>query len=151
MSSQGPVRVLVVDDHIAIRIGISHLIDAEHPLMCSVGAVATAAEALRQARDRQPHVVVLDVDLAGEDGLLLIPALQRSAPCAVVVLTSLADPRVALRAHQLGASACLSKTAPASELMRSILLAHDAGLSHATGHPLSAGSEMSRPLGTIHP
>jgi DNA-binding NarL/FixJ family response regulator len=106
MPIEGPVRVLVVDD----RVG-------------SVGAAATAEEAIAQARELQPHVVVLDVNLGGEDGLALIPALQRAAPCEIMVLTSLADPHVAAHARLLGARACLHKTAPAVELLASILAA----------------------------
>ena len=151
MPIESPIRVLVVDDHVAIRTGISQLVDAEPTLMCSVGPAATAGEALAQARASQPHVVVLDVDLGGEDGLALIPALQRAAPCAVVVLTCLTDPHVAARAHQLGASACLHKAAPAAELMACILAAHRGDPHDAAGHPANAGGAMSCATGANHP
>ena len=106
-----PLRVLVVDDHAGIRFGISRLIDAEAPRMCSVGSAGTVREALTQTRALQPDVVVLNVNLGGEDGLVLIPALHGSAPCRVVVLTSLVDPRVAQRALALGARpACTDRT-----------------------------------------
>jgi DNA-binding NarL/FixJ family response regulator len=121
MTNNGAVRVLVVDDHPAIRVGIASLIDGEHPRLCTVGMAATADEALDLARAQQPHVVVLDVDLAGDDGLALIPALQRAVPCKVVVLSSLDDPQLAADARQRGADACLHKTAPASELLDHIL------------------------------
>jgi DNA-binding NarL/FixJ family response regulator/Flp pilus assembly pilin Flp len=152
MPTERPLRVLVVDDHIAIRIGIAQLIDAERPRMHSVGAAASASEALREAHEQRPQVIVLDVDLAGEDGLALIPALQRAAPCAVVVLTSLTDPRVAVRALQLGASTCLSKTAPATELIGSIFAAaRRSGTTQAHGRPSNAGSDVSRGAGTKRP
>src|SRR4029434_6944672 len=102
-----PLRVLVVDDHAGIRLGISRLIDAEAPRMCSVGAVGTIRQALAHTRALRPDVVVLDVDLSGADGVPLIPALQGVTPCGVVVLTSLLDPRVAERAIALGAQACV--------------------------------------------
>jgi two-component system nitrate/nitrite response regulator NarL len=117
------LRVLVVDDHAGIRLGIASLIDAESPGMRCIGAVATRAEALSHTRDLQPHVVLLDVNLDGEDGLALIPALHRAAPCAVIVLTSLVDLRIAESARGLGASACLHKTAPAGELLACIVSA----------------------------
>jgi len=152
MHIERPIRVLVVDDHIAIRIGISQLIDAERPRMHSVGTAASASEALREAQEQRPQVIVLDVDLAGEDGLALIPALQRAAPCAVVVLTSLADPRVAVRALELGASTCLSKTAPATELIGSIFAAARRGDTTQTrDRPANAGSDVSRRAGTKRP
>jgi len=125
MPTNGPVRVLVVDDHAGIRAGISSLVDGERPSMCSIGVAATANEALVQVKALQPDVVLLDVNLAGEDGLVLIPAMRRTAPCEIVVLTSLMDPHIAAHAQRLGARGCVHKTAPASELLASILLARD--------------------------
>ena len=121
-----PLRVLVVDDHFGIRTSIANLIDAEQPRMHCVGTAASADEAIEQVRTKQPDVVVLDVVLAADDGLALMPSLLRAAPCSVVVLTSLLDPRVAVRARQLGACACLQKTAPAAELLHCIELARGA-------------------------
>ena len=143
MLFEGPVRVLIVDDHVAIRSGIAKLINAEWPRMRSIGAAGTSQEALTLARTHQPDVVVLDVNLAGDDGLLLIPLLQQLAPCEVIVLTSLSDPRVSAHARRLGAHACLHKTAPASELVDCLIAAHLArmGLS-----PLDQGGHVSHAI-----
>jgi DNA-binding NarL/FixJ family response regulator len=120
-ASASPLKVLVVDDHPAIRVGICSLIDAEHPRLVTVGTAASVDEALDQARSLHPHVVVLDVNLAGEDGLALIPALLHTAPCAVVVLSSLRDPHLSDHAKRLGAQAFVHKTAPAADLLAAIL------------------------------
>ena len=144
-----PIRVLVVDDHTAIRIGVCQLIEAESPGMCCVGAAATTAQALQQTQAHRPDIVVLDVDLAGEDGLALIRLLHDAAPCAVVVLTSLTDLRVGRRALQLGAVACLSKTAPAADLIAAIVAAaRPSETPHASGSPSNPGSGVSRGDGT---
>jgi two-component system nitrate/nitrite response regulator NarL len=115
------LNVLVVDDHDGVRAGIASLIDAEQPRLRTVGVAANAEEALAKARSLQPHVVLLDVDLAGEDGLALIPALHRVAPCVVVVLSSFLDPNVAVQAARLGARAYVHKGAPASKLVDCLL------------------------------
>ncbi len=148
-----PLRVLVVDDHAGIRAGIAGLIDAEAPHMQTVGVAATAAQALAHARELQPDVVVLDVDLGGEDGLALIPALHCIAACEVVVLTSLADPQVAARVRGLGARACVQKTAPAAELIGLLGGIANAriGDGKALTPPASMGSALSRSHGTKHP
>jgi two-component system, NarL family, nitrate/nitrite response regulator NarL len=151
MPINGSLRVLVVDDHIGIRTGISSLIDAEQPHMVTVGTAATAADALAQTFALQPDVVVLDVNLGGEDGLALIPALHRAAPCEVVVLTSLADPRVAAHAHRLGARACLHKTAPAAELLVSILTARRIEPMPMNLAPGNGGVVLSHALGSKRP
>ena len=148
MPFEGPVKVLVVDDHAGIRNGIASLINAEWPRMSSAGAAATAHEALKLARERQPDVVVLDVNLAGDDGLALIPVLQRLAPCRIVVLTSLSDPHVAAHARRLGAHACLNKTAPAIELVACVFAAHR---SRDGAAPLNVGGVVSQGTGSKHP
>ena len=151
MCNEAPVKVLVVDDHVGIRIGIASLINAEQPRLCCAGTAATAFEALLRTRELQPHVVVLDVNLDGEDGLALIPALHQAAPCVVVVLTSLVDPRVATQALRLGAITCLHKTAPAAELMAAIFAAWPAVDRVAPIASVDEGGVLSRVTGTNHP
>lgn len=151
MTIHDPVKVLVVDDHFGIRQGISSLIDAERPYMCSVGSAATGAQALDLARQTQPDVVVLDVNLDGEDGLVLIAALQRVTHCQVVVLTSLADPHVAAHARRLGATACVHKSAPAADLLGCILAARPAADKSLGGPPLIVGGSLSYLAESNHP
>jgi len=124
MPVDAPIKVLVVDDHASIRRGISSLINVEWPHLTCVGAAATAAEALSLTRECKPHVVLLDINLAGEDGLALIPALRGLVPCKIVVVTSLSDPRVTAHAQRLGAHACLNKAAPAAQLVAAVYAAH---------------------------
>lgn len=141
MLNQSFIGVLVVDDHAATRAGVASLIESERPRMHCVGTAGTADEALAYTRALQPDVIVLDVNLGGEDGLALIPALHRAAHCAVVVLTSLQDPNVAAHALRLGAHACLHKTAPAAELMVAIFAAT----------PPNGGGVFSHESGTNYP
>ena len=148
MPMNGSLRVLVVDDHIGIRIGIASLIDAEHPFMQAVGCAVSATEALAQTIALQPDVVVLDVNLDGEDGLALIPSLQRAAACEVVVLTSLSDPQVALYARRMGARACVHKAAPAGELMLAIRACQREGHAGIEMLPSNAGVGMSHAVGS---
>jgi DNA-binding NarL/FixJ family response regulator len=140
MPAASPLKVMVVDDHLGIRLGIERLIEAEAPRMRCVGTAASADEALQRVRELQPEVVVLDVDLGGEDGLALIPLLRRDAPCRIVVLTSLLDPRVSALARRWGAHGFVHKTAPASELLACIVDAADAPGALLASDPSSAGS-----------
>jgi len=122
-----PAKVLIVDDHASIRIGICGLIELERPRLCCVGAVGSAREALLRTRQLQPDVIVLDADLAGEDGIALIPALRGCAPCAIVVFTVLTDAQAFARARRLGAYACVNKMAPTALLIAAVLAAALAG------------------------
>jgi DNA-binding NarL/FixJ family response regulator len=117
MTTHCTVKVLVVDDHAGMRNALTRLIDSEQPQLLCVGSAATGAEALALAREKQPDVILLDVVLGDEDGLALIAPLHRSTEVAIVVLTSLVDPCVAVRAQRLGAVTCVHKSAPAADLL----------------------------------
>ena len=117
MTAPRTVKVLVVDDHAGMRNALKRLIDSEQPQLWCIGSAATGAEALAMARERQPDVILLDVVLGDEDGLALIAPLLREAEVAIVVLTSLVDPGVAVRAQRLGAVTCVHKSAPATDLL----------------------------------
>ena len=110
-----PVAVLIVDDQRAVREGLARLIACAPLAIGSIGTAATGAEALTLAATLLPDVVVLDVDLAGEDGLALIGRFGPRA--AVLVLTCHGDATTRDRAARLGASAFLEKHQPAAELL----------------------------------
>ena len=109
------LRVLVVDDEYAVREGLRRLIAGSVDHAPLVRIAANPAEALREAAALHPHVVVLDVDLAGEDGLALMRQFEPG--CQVLVLTSHGDPGTRSRALALGARAFVEKDAPASMLL----------------------------------
>jgi DNA-binding NarL/FixJ family response regulator len=113
-----PLGVLVIDDQLAVRQGVARLIACSPVPMVCVGTAATATEGLDATARARPEVVVLDVDLAGEDGLALIPALSRHA--RVLVLTSHGDVATRERAAHLGACAFIEKHQPAVALLDSI-------------------------------
>jgi len=114
-----PIGVLVVDDQMAVRNGVARLIACAPINLRGVATAATGAEALRLAESMQPEVVVLDVDLAGEDGLALIPRLGATA--GVLVLSSHGDTATRARASQLGARAFVEKHEPAARLIGALV------------------------------
>jgi len=113
-----PIGVLVIDDQAAVREGLARLIACAPLALRYVSTAATRADALKAVHQLQPDVVVLDVDLAGEDGLALIP--QFALTSNILVLTSHGDPTTRARAAQLGAHAFIEKHQPAAELLQAI-------------------------------
>ena len=113
--SPAPVRVLVIDDHAAMRAGLAQLIGGDPLVPRSVFTTGSSAVALRHLNEARPQLVVLDVDLAGVDGLVLLP--QLAALAHVVVLTNQDDAATRHRALRLGADAFVVKGAPASALL----------------------------------
>lgn len=120
-SPRGPsprrVAVLVVDDQAAVRDGVSRLIACAALALRGVHTAASGHEALCTAAWLRPEVVVLDVDLDGEDGLALLPQF---APGGVLVLTSHGDAATRARARALGARAFVEKHEPAAVLLAAI-------------------------------
>ena len=113
-----PISVLVVDDQAAVREGLARLITCAPITLRTIASAASGAEALRTAAWLHPAVVVLDADLAGEDGLALIP---RFSPAAVMVLTCHGDGATRERAARLGALAFVEKHQPAAELLGAVV------------------------------
>ena len=112
------VKVVVVDDHPALREGLDGLLRQEDgflPLMALPGAdeVYATIEALR------PDVVILDYALEQDDGLSVCFRIkQRPNPPAVVLYSAYVDPVFAVPATLAQADAIVSKTAPVEELLR---------------------------------
>lgn len=113
-----PIGVLVVDDQLAVREGLKRLIAAGPIALRFISTAATGYEALSAATRLRPDVVVLDADLAGEDGLAIITQLTPIA--SVVVLTSHGDLATRARAKSLGAAAFVEKHQPAADLLHAI-------------------------------
>lgn len=114
-----PIGVLVVDDQLAVREGVARLIACAPLALRFVSTAATCSEALSAAARLLPDVVVLDVDLCGEDGLAILP--QLAATARVLVLSSHGDAATRSRAARLGARAFVEKHQPAAELLGSFV------------------------------
>jgi DNA-binding NarL/FixJ family response regulator len=114
------VRVLVVDDHPALRAGLEGLLRGEAEMQC-VGAVDGSDGVLDAVHTWRPDVVVLDYALAGPDGLTLCFRLKQRADAPAVVLYSAYVDRVfAVPAAIAQADATVAKSAPVSELLLTI-------------------------------
>jgi two-component system nitrogen regulation response regulator NtrX len=100
-------RVLIVDDEPGIRGALSQLLEFEG---YEVRAVATAVDGLKEYEKWKPHLVFLDVKMAGIDGIEALKAIRTHDPNAIVVMISgHATIQTAVEATQLGAYDILEK------------------------------------------
>ena len=89
--NNGPIRVLIVDDHKVVRAGLRLLL-GEFPRIKVVGEAATGKDALAEAARLKPEVVLLDLRIGGDSGIEICGRLKASAqPPRVLVLTQFSD------------------------------------------------------------
>ena len=105
----GKIRILIVDDHLIVRVGIKTIVNAE-PDMEVVAEAADGPEALTAAEACRPDVVLMDLRLPTMSGPEVIGELTRRQPGAkVIVLTSYDADEDVYRAMQACARGYLLK------------------------------------------
>ncbi len=115
-----PVRVLLADDHTMFRQGLAGVL-ASYGGVEVVGEVTNDGEALRLARELEPDVVVMQVQLPLEkakETLLEMRAFAR--PPKVILVTMFEEPRYVRELMRLGASAYLLKSSSAEHLIAAV-------------------------------
>jgi DNA-binding NarL/FixJ family response regulator len=135
------VAVMLVDDHAIWRGGVrSMLEDTEFQV---VGEAASGREALEVARRTNPRLTLLDIRMAGGDGLAALVALKQEHPrMAVVMLTTYDNPTYMARAVAGGASGYLLKGMEQEAML-------DALRAVAGGETLLSPQELVRSLRSV--
>jgi DNA-binding NarL/FixJ family response regulator len=118
--TDGPIRVVIADDHPVVRRGIGALL-ASLPGVEVVGEAATGAEAVREAQLTRPHVVVMDVQMPSMDGVEATRRLTAQLPgTAVLVLTMFEDDDTVFSALRAGARGYLLKGAEQQDILAAL-------------------------------
>ena len=148
-SSDGPtrLRVLVVDDHPAVRLGLLQLLD-DQPDFDVVDA-ANSAEEARSLAEREPiDVAVVDYQLGSRSGLWLARMLKRLEPApSVVMYSAFSDGPLAAACVVAGADGLVSKGGTGAELCHAIR-AVARGQSRLPLVPPTLAGAMRRRLGS---
>jgi DNA-binding NarL/FixJ family response regulator len=124
-----PVRLMLVDDHPVIRLGLSALFQTV-PHFEVVGEAATAADAIATARSVQPDVVILDVRLPDGDGAEVCREMRSERPdTRVIMLTSYANEDAVLASIAAGANGYFLKETDPDRLVECVnVVARDGSL-----------------------
>jgi DNA-binding NarL/FixJ family response regulator len=117
------ISIVLVDDHAIVRQGIRSILE-RHPQMSVVGEAATSQEAMTVVASTRPRIVLLDLKLSTSsdtEGLELCQKLTSTySDTAVLVLTTLMDDQLVVRAIRSGASGYVVKDVDTRELVRAI-------------------------------
>lgn len=114
------IRVLLVDDHAILRDGLQALL-VEAADLEVVGQAADGLEAIRQARELQPDVVVMDIAMPRVSGLEATRRILNECPdCRIVILTQHDDGEYVLDALWAGASGYILKREAGTTLAEGI-------------------------------
>ena len=118
------IKVFVVDDHDLVRTGITRMLADVNGLKI-VGEAASGEEALRDIRDAEPDVVLMDAKMPGIGGLEATRKLLRqNADVKVIAVTVCGEEPYPSRFMQAGASGYLTKGAAIDEMVKGIRLVH---------------------------
>ncbi len=114
------IRMLLVDDHPALRTGLTAVLRAE-PGLVPLGTAASEDELWPALNRTKPDVVLLDYHLPPADGLVLCRRIKRTMPPpAVLLYSAYADASLVIPALLAGADGVVNKGAPANELYDAI-------------------------------
>jgi DNA-binding NarL/FixJ family response regulator len=120
MKNPKPIRILVVDDHFMVRMGLSASLNVE-PDMEVVAEAGTGEAALEAFRAHRPNLVIMDVRLPGMGGSDATAAILGEFPDAhVLMLSTHSGEEEIYRALQAGAHGYVLKSMVREELLRAI-------------------------------
>jgi two-component system response regulator DevR len=114
------VKIMVVDDHEVVRLGLRGLLERQ-PGWEVVAEAATADEAVTRALEYRPDVVVMDIRLAGSSGIDACRRIISQIPdTRIIMLTSYAEEELLFDAIAAGAAGYVLKQIGSDELVRAI-------------------------------
>jgi len=147
------IRVVVVDDYLMVRQGISTFLSVFDDLQL-VGEAQDGESAIEICGQAQPDVVLMDLVMPGVDGPTTIRSIRQKYPnIKIIALTSYKDEELVIKAIDAGAIGYLIKDVSAEELAEAIRSAHagrsslsnEAALAlvHAADHPIPTGHDLT--------
>jgi two-component system, NarL family, response regulator NreC len=115
-----PIRLLLVDDHEVVRTGLKAFLDSQDGIQV-VAEAGSGVEAIEQAVQHDPDVVVMDITMPDMDGLEATRQLKQLCPQAhVLALTVHEDKQYLVEMLVAGASGYLTKQSAAEDLVSAV-------------------------------
>ena len=142
MITTKPVRVLIADDQTLFRSGLARLL-RDDPRVTVIAEVADGVEAVRQCRELEPDVVLMDVKMPNLDGIKATEQITASMPgVPVLILTTFEADSHVIAALRAGASGYVLKDSEPEAIISSILTV-------MAGERVMSGPVAERVLGML--
>lgn len=114
------IRVLLVDDHEVVRLGLTTLLE-DVSCVGTVSEASSAEEAIRVSDEFKPDVVVMDIRLPGESGIEACRQIKNKHPqVQIIMLTSYAEDELIFKALEAGASGYVLKQVGNQQLINAL-------------------------------
>ncbi|WP_153108964.1 response regulator transcription factor [Propionivibrio limicola] len=123
-ADQTPIRVMLVDDHKSVLWGLERLVESAQPRMAVVGTASTCAELLSKVVSAKPDIILLDLDLNGENSFDALPELLQLTEAKVLLLTGSRDSSLLQASVLHGVRGVVGKDESADVVLRAIERVH---------------------------
>jgi DNA-binding NarL/FixJ family response regulator len=133
-----PTRVVLVDDHVLMREGIREILETQDDIRV-VGEAGDSAGALAVVEQTRPHVLLLDVEIPGDEVTTTVERLRERVPATEIIILSMYDgPQLLARMLALGIRGYLLKSVSRQELVSAVR-----GAREGTGRVILSVSRQS--------
>jgi two-component system, NarL family, invasion response regulator UvrY len=149
--SRDKLKILVVDDHALVRSGIRRILQDE-PDIELVGEADSAIHGLKRVRGEEWDVVVMDINMPGQNGLDVLRLIKLDKPdLPVLILTMYPENQYAMRALKDGASGYVTKASAPDHLIAAIHKVIEGGAYVSPGLAMQLATQLrSKPKETLH-
>jgi len=131
------IRVMVVDDHEMVRLGLCSYLETADDLEV-VGQADCGSKAVEMARELKPDVILMDLIMEGGTGIEATEQIKTELPATqIIILTSYVDEKLVFPALEAGALSYILKTSQAEEIAEAIRRA----VRQESVHRTKSGSE----------
>jgi DNA-binding NarL/FixJ family response regulator len=145
MKNANPIRILVAEDHLVARVGVSTIVNLQ-PDMTVVAEAANGQQAIELYRVHLPDVTLLDLRMPIVSGIEAAAAIHREYPRArLIALTTYGGDEDIRRALQAGVQAYLMKDILHDELLKAIRAVHDGQTYLPASVAAALAAQMPRP------
>ncbi len=124
MTTEHPIRIILVDDHELTRNSLQQLLDNDQRFSV-IAQCDNGIDAIEQAHDLEPDIILLDINMSPLNGFQATKRIHAANPAINIIgISAHNHPRYASTIMSLGAKGFVTKTSPFTELTQAIVEVH---------------------------